>query len=75
MIPVRPVQLSAGPGAAAGGVAALHFLQHVRASGRLALQDLGALLLGPLLGLNLGFELLNGAIYPALCSGALPAYF
>ena len=57
MIPVRPVQLSAGPGAAAGGLAALHFLQHVRASasGRLDHQDLGAPLLGPLLRLIDGF--------------------
>jgi hypothetical protein len=37
MIPVRSVQLPAGPGAAAGGLAAFHPLQHVgaAASGRL----------------------------------------
>jgi hypothetical protein len=41
-VPVRPVQLPARPGAAAGGLAGLHLLQHIRASatGRLDLQDL-----------------------------------
>lgn len=61
-----PVQLSAGPGAAAGGLAAFHFLQHIgaAASGRLHLQDLGALLPVPLQDTEQGFKLFNLGIDP-----------
>ena len=60
------MQLSAGPGAAAGGLAALHLLQHIRAPapGRLDLQDLAALLPRPLLGIELSFKLINLGIDP-----------
>jgi len=60
------MQLPARLCAAAGGLAAPHLLQHVGAPapGRLDLQDLGAPLLGPLLGHNLSLEQHNSAIYP-----------
>ena len=74
MVPVRPVQLPAGPGAAACWLAAPDLLQHVGApaTGRLDLQDLGTLLPGPLLGVELGLKLLNlfidpGPLLPERC--------
>jgi len=59
------VQLATGPGAAACWLAAHHILHAQQtAPGRLDLQDIGTPLREPLLGVKLGFRLLDLDIDP-----------